>query len=614
MRWALLLGCLLWPALSLAGPRDLAHDPRWLALLHMVPDCVDHHSEVDAPGFFLHPDGATDPAAELAATRAAFLAAPASGDDRPQCLYPDRYAFFQAAEGWTTPRGPCPALDRALGGPAPTRASLTFAHYYLGNPASALGHVMLRLEGPEVDDAVSFAADPEGANPVSYLLQGAGGGFQGRFTVEPFHSRLRTYVRAERRDLWVYPLSLSPGQIHQLRLHLWALRRAWFDYYFFDENCAYHLAGLLEAVAPEIRLKRHLGAVVLPVDLVRLAEAAGLLGEATLLPSDARAAEARREGLTDGERATLDRWLTVDLTTPARPNGLGGSASPALIDAALRALELSWPQPVLPPRTEALSPAARWIRARRRHLLLAQMASPAPAPLSIEALRRSAPWLVPPGAGHGVQRTRLLGGADGGGALAIVSHRLALHDLADPQGAYPAAGRLAFLSVEVAARPDDLSAPQLRAAELLNLLSLPDLTGPAWAVEAGVSERPLDGDQRLHAGVGGAVGLSVTARPPLVSSLSLFALADLRLGSPVDVAARFALLGGARAGARLMIRPQINLVVQGRWQADLLAVRRRGWQGEATLRWGLTADLALEIAGHARPDHRGLAGGLAIYW
>src|SRR5205807_1219263 len=75
-----------------AREERLSEDRTWLALLHARCSSSGHtcRSTIDDPGFFLSSRGRTDPAAEMEATLAAFLAPDPAGPDEehPQCRYP----------------------------------------------------------------------------------------------------------------------------------------------------------------------------------------------------------------------------------------------------------------------------------------------------------------------------------------------------------------------------------------------------------------------------------------------------------------------------------------------------------------------------------------------
>jgi hypothetical protein len=70
----------------------------------------------------------------------------------------------------------------------------------------------------------------------------------------PYYLKVREYSDLENRDIWEYELNLTPEEIDRLLMHAWELGPIHFDYYFFDENCAYHLLGLLEAARPDLTL------------------------------------------------------------------------------------------------------------------------------------------------------------------------------------------------------------------------------------------------------------------------------------------------------------------------------------------------------------------------
>ena len=68
----------------------------------------------------------------------------------------------------------------------------------------------------------------------------------------------------EHRDLWEYRLTLTPAELDRLVRHLWELLPTYYDYYFFDENCSYHLLALLEVARPGLRLTDRFHAWTIP--------------------------------------------------------------------------------------------------------------------------------------------------------------------------------------------------------------------------------------------------------------------------------------------------------------------------------------------------------------
>ncbi|MFN3201102.1 MAG: DUF4105 domain-containing protein [Bradymonadia bacterium] len=598
---------------------EKATHPQWLALLHMRPDCMGHMSEIDSPEFFISPEGVGDPLAEYHATRAAFEEGRrwrGTPDERPQCRWPDRYNYVAQMERWSAPRGPCPALDAYLRRVRPSAVSLVFSHYFLNNPASALGHVFLRLrqggvdEGasPELlDTAVNFSADTGNADPVAYMLLGALGGFPGRFGLESHHEKVRTYAHFEHRDLWTYDLTLTEAEVKRLVLHLWAMQQAFFDYYFFDENCAYHLAGLLDAAAPRLQLKRDFGVVIMPVELLlAVAKRPELVGAVQHQPSMRRLYVARVESLDASERLRFEQL--IEPNTPLEVD----EVPPAALDAALRHFELFWPHTLTANSVEQMTPERLAVRRRRRALVQARMSvGEAPAPLLVDR-----PWLAAPETGHGTQRLRLMGVFDGKAAGAI-AHRWALHDLADPQGAYPIDGAVEFTRIE--GQVDDEGRVELRRGQLFRVLSLSDVSGVSpsisWGAQGGLEPLPIEEEDVLYGGLAAQVGGSLSGNVwGLVPRVTLFALGEVWVGSPVSKQGRWLPLGGPVGGLRLMLSPGLNVVLRGAWRVSLLDLQPVGWSAEGVLRGRLSDHWALEIGGRGNGDVQRAAAGLVIYW
>ena len=67
--------------------------------------------------------------------------------------------------------------------------------------------------------------------------------------------KVREYNDTEARDLWEYELNLSPDQVDWMVRHAWETGATWFDYFFFRENCSYHLLSLLELAEPSLHLR-----------------------------------------------------------------------------------------------------------------------------------------------------------------------------------------------------------------------------------------------------------------------------------------------------------------------------------------------------------------------
>ena len=64
----------------------------------------------------------------------------------------------------------------------------------------------------------------------------------------PYYMKVRIYNDVEWRDMWEYELDFKEEELSRLLDHLWELGGIYFKYYFFQENCSYHLLSLLEIV------------------------------------------------------------------------------------------------------------------------------------------------------------------------------------------------------------------------------------------------------------------------------------------------------------------------------------------------------------------------------
>ena len=73
--------------------------------------------------------------------------------------------------------------------------------------------------------------------PFIYALRGLFGGYEGSFTDERFYNFNHIYGENESRDLWEYPLNLTPDQQYLVTFHAWELlQKVQFTYYFFLDN------------------------------------------------------------------------------------------------------------------------------------------------------------------------------------------------------------------------------------------------------------------------------------------------------------------------------------------------------------------------------------------
>lgn len=315
------------PLPSLAQDPDLfrqaSESLTWQRLLHYRRDVFFHfRSDLDGPEFFFAPNGKTDPLSELKAS------AEAMGEDirvgklkqHPQCAFPERYRYLKKALGLKTKDVECPLLQQYLDRfHHPKSVTLVFSNAYQDNPASMFGHSFLRINAQGdagsgkldlLDQGVSFAANVgPNENPLVFYWEGVTGGYPGAFTVIPYYAKVNEYNHAEARDLWEYDLSLTESETMTIVRHLWELEtNSWFDYYFFDENCAYQLLSLLEVARPDWNLTAQFFFWAIPGETVKaVARVPGAVTDVKFRPSYRRKLFDRYARLSSAQRTEFTK-------------------------------------------------------------------------------------------------------------------------------------------------------------------------------------------------------------------------------------------------------------------------------------------------------------------
>src|SRR5688500_15974397 len=129
------------------------HEQRdWHLLVHYRPALNGgFESEADEPGFFLAPDGKTDPKAELEATLAGFFSPELVGRSRQpaRCAFIARYHWLTAVlaiDESRLPPQPCERFESWIAELNPDSITLIFPSAYMNNPSSMFGHLLLRVD------------------------------------------------------------------------------------------------------------------------------------------------------------------------------------------------------------------------------------------------------------------------------------------------------------------------------------------------------------------------------------------------------------------------------------------------------------------------------------
>ena len=573
------------PAALAEAERDarrgrLGETTEWRRLVLARPTATNGwESEPDGAAFYLSPRGRFDPEAELFATLAALYAEPARGDKHALCMFPARARFLAevlALRGLPSPR--CAARDDLFARLRPHRVVFVFSSHHVDSPASAFGHVLLRIERddrgllrpdaprhPLADIGVDYSADVGTENAVTYALKGLFGQFPGTFKALPYAAKVREYQDYESRDLWEYELALTADEKRTFLEHLWELSGTSFDYFYLSENCAYHVIALLDVVRPSAGLLARLGSPALPTDALRAVwEAPGLVSRVRYRPSLRTVALARLGALAPAHRA-LARRLAVGEHDDAELAALPEAARRDVLDAALDLLDLDHKELLEAP--DADTPARR----QKLHLALARAAVPGDSP----ELHVAPPPLAAPHLGHDARRVAIGAGyASGGGAFLEARARLTLHDTLDRSDGLPALASVEALAVTARAYPRARS-PRSLELESLTVVRFEKLA-PWTAAERGLSYRFFVGGERarddgcatcLVARVDGGVGVALQPEAHTV----LYARADAAFD------AADGLVGLDRRGFRVGLGPTAGARVGLGRRAALLGEARLAW-------------------------------------
>jgi len=495
-------------ALARADQERLPDDPHWRALLHYEKSLVTRRdaSHVETDDFFFDPNGRRDPAAELAATLTAFADPDARvrDDQPPRCAFPARFAWLAerlALDPAAWPAPPCDAYTRWREGLRARQLTLIYPEGFMSNPASMFGHTLLRLDVTRaggVEDllgyAIDFTGDTGGDPMLVYVAKGIVGMYPGRFGLNPYYTQLERYSEWENRDIWEYRLDFTPEELDFLLMHLWELRGVGFPYYFFDENCSYHLLKLMEVARPEIDLSDGFPLAVIPVDTVRaVSEVPGLVTGIRYRPSPAtelRFAERRMP--------RAQRRLAAEIARAERaPTDAAVEALPVVERAAVLSLAydrlryafLAGQQEA----TEDTQGRARAILVARSRARPASGRLPDPEPIPAPAVR--------PEQGHGSAMSALVGGVEDGDGYLELRFRPAFHELVDPQGGYTKAMQISFLDARVRYYPalDRVRLQELVLVEALSYSPRSEVFRPiAWKLDTAIRTRRVATFDRLR--------------------------------------------------------------------------------------------------------------------
>ena len=576
----------------------LAGEREWHLLLHYRENLFGGYtSEQDDPGFFMSPDGKTDPQAELNATLKQFFSEELVGRSRQpaQCAFIARYHWLRERLQFDDSRLPklaCERFDRWFNDFEAQSITLIFPSAFLNNPASMFGHTFLRVDQRGQTDqtkilaqTVNYAAYVPPDAGLAYPIRGLFGGYSGYFSTYPYYLKVQEYRDIENRDIWEYRLNFTEPQVKRLLMHSWELGNAAFDYFFLKENCSYHLLALLEYADPTLHLTDKFFMWTVPADTVRLiASKPGLVTSIAYRPSRSNVIRRKRESLPASERELALR-ITQDrgeLTSPAFVQ-LGLTKQAFLLDLASDYLRY---------RIETTDSPPPELKERNRAVLTARSQLRIPS----EEFK-VVPFAKQPELGHKTSRAGVGAGWRNDDSFEEVSVRAGYHDLLDPEVGYTpdAQIEIASLTVRHYNRADQT---RIERATLANVLSLSPIDSvfhaPSWKINMGMNTIRFGDCQLCSNGVlNGGIGAAMESHWLKREVLFAFAEAEANYSRAYEEDHRVG--GGGTAGLLADLTDRWKLMASGTYLRYALGDKSDDFRWFVGQRYTLSQNWALRL-------------------
>ena len=423
----------------------LSNSEEWHRLLNYKKTIFGgYNSEADGKDFFLSPDGKTNPEAELKTLVFELMSRKAISNDHARCRFPARSTFISQKLNLPLAKEElCTEFKKFEASFDAESISLVFSAYYINNPSSTFGHTFLRVKKKDslqntelLDLGVNFAANPWTENPLLYSIGGLSGWFDGVFSTLPYYYKVREYNDFESRDLWSYELNLTQSEIDQLMRHLWELGQTKYDYYFFTENCSYHIFTAIEAAAPRLNLSQKLPYWVIPSDTVQaLSKEKDLIKDVSYRPSIRNIFVTRFNTLNTIEQNEF--ILLRDSRSLKISEKLSPESKVKIIDTLIDWIEYKYSKDLRNEKSEEF----RW----KNSLLMERVKAP---PMTNDIVPPEP--LSKPHISHGSQRFSLeTGYSEQFKDFQRYHLRFALHDLLDPDYGYPENVQIEFFNIQL---------------------------------------------------------------------------------------------------------------------------------------------------------------------
>ncbi len=474
-----------------AHKNKLSESRYWHLLLHAPKD----ESEIDDPAFFLSSEGKHNLSSELEATIRRLNDDTNRSNESVFCRFPARRAWLEQELNTSFGKGECFEYETLVAKMDPQKVTLVFPSAHINSPASMFGHTFLRIdssmESKLMSYAINYAAHTDDTNGLLFAYKGLFGGYYGFYSMLPYYEKLKEYRDSESRDVWEYDLNLTHDEVMAMVRHIWELQRMNSWYYFFDENCSYHMLWLTEIARPGIRLRNHFFYYVIPPETVRAFEEEALVSDKHFRPS-------KRTKLLAYEKELSPQGIEVTQQLAA---GSFDKKGPQLSDQEHRyALEAA---AELAEYDYIQGKISKEVYTARYHALLSERAALGKGDML------SIPEKSNPDTAHHAARVAIAKEWDNDRSPLVIGWRPAFHDLGEDDTGHLSGAQIEFLDMAVGVEQEKVTLEKLTVLSLASIAPVSRFFKPfSWRMRSGW-DRDYEEDRLsfvTRVGAGAAIG------------------------------------------------------------------------------------------------------------
>ncbi|OYZ66976.1 MAG: hypothetical protein B7Y17_00685 [Sulfuricurvum sp. 24-42-5] len=461
---------------------------------HLLMHSPKTESEIDDDAFFMAQDGKYNLAAELDATIEHLNEDTNRSDESLFCRFPARRAWLEHSLNVSFGDGECYAYDALVAKMDPQKVTLVFPTAHINSPASMFGHTFLRIDSSMdsklMSYAINYAAQTDETNGVTFAYKGLFGGYYGFYSMLPYYEKLKEYRDSESRDVWEYDLNLTHDEVMAMVRHIWELQRINSWYFFFDENCSYHMLWLAEIARPSVRLRDHFTYHVIPPQTVRAFEDEGLVSTKHFRPSKRTKLLAYEKQLTAVSIQEAKGLASGDIKVQEK---IFGPEDRYTLEAAAELVEYQYIEGKL----------TKEMYAKRYHELLTKRASLGQGEVLPIASKSN------PDTAHYAARISVAQGWFDQRSPLLIGWRPAFHDLSEDDTGHLSGAQIEFLDVQAGIDHNKLSLEKLTVLSLASITPVSHFFKPfSWRMKSGWDREY--GTDRLsfvtRVGAGAAIG------------------------------------------------------------------------------------------------------------